>query len=141
MSDSTNQTVPTPQFLPKSVQYRNMARRTLPTLLALAVIAFGLMAAGGDAIATTLNSPEFSPLGTSSIPQLIGRIIAGVLALTGVIALVMFIYGGVIWMTSQGNTEAITKAKKTIVWSILGLVLIFTSYALVNFVLQAIGQG
>ncbi|MFH1047919.1 MAG: pilin [Patescibacteria group bacterium] len=92
-----------------------------------------------------LNSPELSPLGTISnsgnaLPIIIGRIIRAVLGLTGVLALVMFIYSGVLWMTSQGNSTTIGKAKQTMIWSILGLVVIFSSYALVNFVMAALNQ-
>jgi len=42
-------------------------------------------------------------------------------------------------MTAAGNTERVEKGKKTIVWAVLGLVVIFTSYALVKFILLAIG--
>jgi len=70
---------------------------------------------------------------------LIGTIIKAVLGVVGSLALVMFIYGGLLWMTAAGNTERVEKGKKTIVWAVLGLVVIFTSYALVKFILLAIG--
>jgi len=56
------------------------------------------------------------------------------------LALVMFIYGGIIWMTSSGNAEQVTKGKNIIIWATIGLVVIFSAYALVNFVLtKALG--
>lgn len=70
---------------------------------------------------------------------MIGTIIKAVLGVVGSLALVMFIYGGLLWMTAAGNTERVEKGKKTIVWAVLGLVVIFTSYALVKFILLAIG--
>ncbi len=78
------------------------------------------------------------PLANISIQQLIGRIIQYVLGISGVIAMVMFIYGGLTWMMAQGNQEKITSAKNTVVWSVIGLVLIFSSYAIAKFIIDAL---
>ena len=95
-------------------------------------------AAGG--IEKTLNDPLNNTFSQpNGIQNLIGTIIKAVLGVVGSLALVMFIYGGLLWMTAAGNTERVEKGKKTIVWAVLGLVVIFTSYALVKFILLAIG--
>lgn len=80
-----------------------------------------------------------NPLGTSSIPTLIGRVIDSVLGIVGSLALIMFVYGGLIWMIAAGNEQSVTKGKNILMWATIGLVVIFTSYALVKFVIQAIG--
>lgn len=81
-----------------------------------------------------------NPLGANATPQgVIGNIIDKVLGVVGALALIMFIYGGITWMTAMGNDQQITKGKDILMWSALGLVVIFSSYALVKFVLQAIG--
>ena len=81
-----------------------------------------------------------NPLGTDnhSIPTLLGKIINNVLGVIGSLALVMFIYGGTTWMLSAGNQEQVTKGKNILIWAALGLVIIFTAYALVRFVLTTI---
>jgi hypothetical protein len=81
------------------------------------------------------------PLGsTHPSPQvLIGKVIAAAMGLVGSIALAMFIYGGFVWMMAAGNAEAVTKGKNILIWATLGLVVIFTSYALVQFVFKGIG--
>ena len=76
-----------------------------------------------------------------NIPLLVGNIINYVLGVLGVLALVMFIYGGLIWMTSGGAPDQIKKGRNTLVWAILGLALIFFSYALLNFILTALQQS
>ena len=78
-----------------------------------------------------------NPLGESNPnPQaLIGKIINAVLGIVGSLALAMFIYGGFTWMLAGGNSEAVTKGKNILVWATMGLVVIFTSYALVHFVI------
>ncbi len=88
--------------------------------------------------ATTVNLDN--PLGASTTVQtLVGRVIDAVLGVVGSLALVMFIYGGFIWMTASGNEQSVTKGKNIIMWAALGLVVIFSSYALVKFVIGAIG--
>ncbi len=47
----------------------------------------------------------------------------------------MFIYGGLVWMTAAGFNEKVQKGKDILIWATVGLVIIFTSYALVRFVL------
>ena len=85
----------------------------------------------------TLNNP----LGSISTPQaLVGQVINTVLGVVGSLALLMFIYGGLTWMTSSGNEEKVKKGRDIILWSAIGLVVIFLSYALTRFVLGAIAQ-
>ncbi|MCK4554059.1 hypothetical protein KAU19_03790 [Candidatus Parcubacteria bacterium] len=94
---------------------------------------------------TAGNPPPVSldnPLGTGTTPQaLIGRIINAVLGIVGSIALAMFIYGGFTWMTSSGNSEKVQKGKDILIWAAIGLVVIFASYALVNFVIFTAIKG
>ncbi len=83
-----------------------------------------------------------SPLPKDMTPQiLIGKIIKAVLGIVGSLALVMFIYGGFTWMLAGGNAEKVTKGRNILVWATIGLVVIFFSYALVKFVLGAIGAS
>jgi len=81
------------------------------------------------------------PLKGADLPTIIGNIIKAVLGLVGVLALVMFIYGGILWMTSGGSEEQVKKAKDTLVSAIFGLAIIFFSYALSNFVITALTKS
>lgn len=88
--------------------------------------------------AETVKLPN--PLGNNvTVPILIGRVINSVLGIVGSLALIMFVYGGITWMTASGNEQSVTKGRNIIMWAALGLVVIFSSYALVRFVIQAIG--
>ena len=88
----------------------------------------------------TVSLPNPLGKGKTDIPTLLGNVINSVLGIIGSLALVMFIYGGIIWMTSSGNAEQVTKGKNIIIWATIGLVVIFSAYALVNFVLtKALG--
>lgn len=82
-----------------------------------------------------------NPLGTANIPQLIGQILNIFLGILGSGAFLMFVYGGFLWLISGGSADRIKKGKDTMVWAALGLVLVFSSAALVRFVLQVVGAG
>ena len=79
-----------------------------------------------------------NPLGEKDIRKIIGRVISAALGIVGSLALVIFIFGGVTWMTSGGNEEKIKKGKQMILWAALGLAVIFASYAAVRFILTSL---
>lgn len=77
---------------------------------------------------------DLDPIKTS--PQvLIGRIIKSALGITGSLALIIMIYAGIRWMTARGKADEVQKAQDTIFWAVLGLAVIFASYAIVNFII------
>lgn len=82
-----------------------------------------------------------NPLGTTSLPTLIGRVISAILGIVGSIALLMFIYGGFLWLTSAGAEQKITQGKNVITWATIGLAIIFLSYTLVGFVIKGLTTG
>jgi len=74
-----------------------------------------------------------NPINANDVPELARNVIQGVLGVTGAIALFYLVWGGITWMTSQGNADRIKKGKDTIVWAILGLAFIFFSYVILDF--------
>jgi hypothetical protein len=88
---------------------------------------------GGPRITESVSLDD--PLGGTTPEQFIGQVIKSVLGVVGSLALVMFIYGGLVWMTAAGNSQKIDKGKSILTWATIGLVVIFASYALVNFVI------
>lgn len=91
-----------------------------------------------DAGATgaTLDNPLGQ--GISSPLDLYARIIYGFMAVTGVVALLMFVIGGFQWMTAGGAADKVKKGKDTLVWAALGLVLIFSSYAILRAIFETL---
>lgn len=72
------------------------------------------------------------------VQYLIGRIISVMMGLVGSVALLMFVYGGFLWMTAAGNEDRVKKGKDVLLWAVAGLFIIFTSYILVYFVLGSL---
>lgn len=81
---------------------------------------------------------ETSDSGQDQLVSIIGTVITVLLSLLGVIFLLLLIYGGVLWMTSRGNDEAVTKAKQILTDSIIGLIIILAAYAISRFVIDAL---
>lgn len=77
--------------------------------------------------------PLYNPLGPDTdVPAFIARGIRGVLGVIGAIALLMFVYGGIVWMTAGGEAKAVDGAKNIIKNSVIGLLLIFFAYNLIG---------
>ena len=66
------------------------------------------------------------------------RITDVVLYIVGAVAVVMLIIGGVKYVVSGGDAKKVTDAKNTILYAIIGLVIVFFAYAIVHFVLTAL---
>jgi len=81
-----------------------------------------------------------NPLGKDNDdPRVIaGNIIKAMLGIVGSLALLMFIYGGFLWVISAGNEEKVMKGKQMIMWASFGLAVIFFAYAMVRFVISAL---
>ncbi|PIR47459.1 hypothetical protein COV06_03305 [Candidatus Uhrbacteria bacterium CG10_big_fil_rev_8_21_14_0_10_50_16] len=84
-------------------------------------------------------SQLYNPLGSRSIPQLIGFVIQAVLGITGSLALAMVIWGGFLWLTAGGKPDRITKGRDTLIWAVIGLAVIFAANILATFVINTLG--
>jgi hypothetical protein len=79
-----------------------------------------------------------NPLGIKDLNTMIARLINFVLSFVGSISLLMFLYGGIIWMTSAGAPDKVKKGRDIIVWSVIGLAVVFSSYILVRLVIEGL---
>ena len=98
-------------------------------------IFFGILIALSPLI--SLAAGLENPLGGENDPRvIIGIGIQGAFSILGSLALVMFIYGGFQWMISGGNSEKVQKGKDILTWAFFGLLIIFSSYIIVKFILN-----
>jgi len=95
--------------------------------------------AGGGTPVVSILLPNF--LGTDDPSDVIGRVINYIVGLAGTAAMVMFIYGGAMWLISAGRPEYVSKGRDTMMWAAIGLFLIFTSYVLIKFIVKLLGSG
>ncbi len=77
------------------------------------------------------------PGGTKSedaIPVIVGVVFAAL----GAISVLMIVIGGFQYVISQGDPQRVAKAKDTIMYAVIGLVISLLSYAIVAFVITEI---
>ena len=65
------------------------------------------------------------------------KIINVVIGVLGVVAVVVVIYGGFLFLTAQGDPGKIKKGKDSITWGIIGLIIALLSWSIINFVLSS----
>ena len=67
--------------------------------------------------------------------QTVFLIVMGVL---GAVSLLMIVIGGVRYILSEGNPEAMSKAKGTIIYALVGLVIAMTAYGIISLVVKGV---
>jgi hypothetical protein len=87
---------------------------------------------GTDACATLDKNPN----GTSKVNDLIKEIVNILSIVVGIVAVVMIIIGGFRYITSGGASEKVTGAKNTILYALIGLVIVALAQVIVRFVLS-----
>ena len=75
---------------------------------------------------------------TNDLMGTVNTIINVIIGVIGFVAVVVIILGGVSYTTSAGDPGKVKKAKDTILYGIVGLVIALLAYAIVNFVLSSI---
>jgi len=99
--------------------------------------------AGAGAILNPGDNPEAVATATggeTSFRSLILRVVNYILGFLGLLSVIMIIYGGFTYVTSTGYDEAIGKAKKIIMYALVGIIIVLLSFVIVRAVLGA-GTG
>jgi len=88
-----------------------------------------------------LNYGTVFGLGSKDVRETIGGIVRAFMGLLGVVAVILILFGGFKWMTSQGNEEKVAEAKKIIISGVIGLIIILSAYAIATFVISNIAAS
>lgn len=84
-------------------------------------VSSGLHATGGTSSKTSIN-------------DIISTVVNVLLFLVAAISVIMIIIGGIKYTVSQGDSSAISTAKNTILYAVIGLMVAIFAYAVVNFI-------
>ena len=76
--------------------------------------------------------------GSTNLMGTLNTIISVVVGVLGLLAVAIIIYGGFMYTTSAGDASKIKKAKDTIMYGVIGLVIALLAFAIVNFVLNSV---
>lgn len=112
-----------------------MSKLTKISLGALGLLPASVFAADGLPVVTPVT-----PGGDLSISSVLSTVIYWVLGLAGGIAVLFLILGGLQYITSSGNKDKAEQAKKTILYAVIGLIVIALSFVIVAFVSQNVGK-
>jgi Type IV secretion system pilin len=120
-------------------------------LLIISALAFGLFAVPAVSLAETPNIEGSLCQGTNlqfgaaqdcaangdetRLNDLIAKIVNIVSVIVAIVAVIMIIYGGFKYITSGGDSGNVTGAKNTILYAIIGLVIVALAQFIVKFVL------
>lgn len=102
----------------------------------LALIFSPLIASAAGAVPTIDNTLQGTGIPMVSLTVFLIGILRIFFGLLGIIALFLLIYGGFIWMSSQGDPEKVKKAKQIIYNTIIGLIVIFSAFAISSFLMS-----
>lgn len=93
----------------------------------------------GDFGLSSTATQAYGTLPSQKDPAVItGTIIGVILSTLGIIFLIQIIIAGINWLMAGGNEEKITAARKSLIHSVIGLIIVLSAYTLVYFVMAKI---
>lgn len=75
---------------------------------------------------------------TNDLSTVIQNILNAIIGVAGLISVVYIVVGGIQYITSSGDSNKTEKAKKTILYALIGLIVCALSFAIVNFTISRI---
>ena len=111
-----------------------------PVLASLiGVLNISSVSAAGDVCSSSASSEVKEAAGCSGgsddLPDVIVSILNVIIGVAGFISVIWIIIGGVNYMTSSGDPNKTKKARDTILYACIGLIICVLSFAIVNFVI------
>jgi len=118
---------------------KSLIKKTSGALALVSLFVNNAFAAGTNLFdnPNTGTAPNVAAQGTlgSNITTLINYF----LGILGLVAVAFLIYAGILMVTAGGKEEEVTKARKIIMYAVIGIVIILLSYTIVTFVSSALG--
>lgn len=97
---------------------------------------------GTTTVPGTSANPTPDPIGQGGdLSSSIIGVLNGIISILGIVAVVVIIIGGIGYMTSAGDAGKVKKAKDTILYGVIGLIIVVLSFAIVNFVISNVIGG
>ncbi len=106
----------------------------------LLILILGLLTISFPLINIKANNIQIeNPLSANSFTELFLRIADWVAGIAATVAVLMVVIGGIQYMVSGGNEEKVATARKTIQWSLIGLIVIVASRSLLEVLYAILG--
>lgn len=125
----------------------NFSQRAILPVLGMVFAGFFFLSLGDVLAASSSLNPENlsakivderdrpdEAIANTDIRQGVVSVVNYFLAFLGLLAVGYIIYAGILMVTGEGEEDSLTKGRKIILYAIIGIVVIFLSWTIVNFV-------
>lgn len=92
----------------------------------------------GRASAQIIGGPTI-PGPFQDLPSTISTIVRFLIYIAGIFFVILFLVGGIQYLSAAGNEEATGKAKRLLIDSVVGLIITLAAWAIANFILRQFG--
>lgn len=113
----------------------------LMTLAVMSLVALPAMAQLPDDPFGVNNVNNNLGLSGADLKLTIIAIIQVILGFLGLLAVIIILWGGFIYMTAAGDTAKVDKAKQMIISGIIGIIIILSAWAITSFVISGVGNA
>ena len=112
----------------------------VPAMASAATDIQGCLSSGASLSVTGGNncSGGNNTQGTEKVNGIITTVVNIFSAIVGVVSVLMIIYGGFKYISSGGDSGKVTEAKNTIIYAVIGLVIVALAQFIVQFVLNKV---
>ncbi|MFA5359902.1 MAG: hypothetical protein WC349_03015 [Patescibacteria group bacterium] len=125
---------------------KNIIKISVISLLLINIFSIGILTANAAGLlpaesnkpanCTSTNCGGYTLNDMANVAITVSQFILGIV---GSLALLAFVAGGLMMMLSAGNPEWVTRGKQTLIGAVIGLAIVFTSYAIIQLVFTALG--
>lgn len=105
-------------------------------LVFVAIFLFGNTFAQAQVNTGLTEFAQYTALAQTDIRIIIAKIIRAFLGILGIVAICLTIYGGYMYMTSEGNETKVEAAKNILKNMVIGLVIILSAFGITQFIIN-----
>ena len=91
----------------------------------------------GGNVTNVQRLSEQSGLGLQDPRETVAKVVNVILGFLGIIAVVLILIAGFLWMTAAGSEEKISTAKKLMSAGVIGLVIVLAAFGIARFVISS----
>lgn len=110
-------------------------------ILAAAGLLLGFGFADPASAVSLVNPNSGLGLASNDLIDTVIAVVRWILGLVALVAVIMIIYGGYVWMTAGGDSAAVERAKKIILNAVIGLVVTLLSFAITFFIINLVNDA
>lgn len=119
------------------MQYKKIIYPLVIPVLA-SIFALNIFVTDGQA-ATTGDTKFDNPIGATTVEGALGKVLTAVQSIVAILAVLMIVVGGIIYITSAGDSGRVTLAKTAVTAAIIGLAIAVAAPALLKEIYTVLG--